>query len=147
MNYLKIILLAFFVSFLLSFLILKNYKTDKVIINNENKTYLLTLNEYDNYDLMYEDTKNLSKYVYECSDKCYVYIGMTKKLKNLEKIKGIFEENGYSIYVREVVLEDKFNNIIDNYDKLIEQDYDILKLQNNLLEEYEEYYEDKGTTN
>jgi len=142
MKYLKIIILGLLVSFFCTLYIMKSYSTNKTIkLNDSEKIYFFQYGAYKNIDSMKKNTLNLENYVYELKEDLYhVYIGITKDKKNIKKIKGFFEDLGYSIYVKEAYTsDDNLIKILDEYDMLINNTEDktsIKIIQNKLLESY-----------
>ena len=89
---------------------------------SNNTVYFLQLGVYTNKNSMQLDTKSIeNKIVTQENDKYYVYVGISKSKKNLEKISKIYKNDGYSLYIKEVsVLNNEFLVNLEQFDKLIE---------------------------
>ena len=92
---------------------------------------------------MEENTKKLSnKLITNNKGKYYVYLGITKNIKNAKKIEKIYKRLGYDIYLKEVVIKnDEFSYNLDEFDKLLEttkNTNDILTIEEVVLSNYDE---------
>ena len=71
-----------------------------------------------------------------------VYIGITKEENIAKKIKSIYEEEGYQIYIKEIKIDnEEFNNNITQFDLLINSATtkdEILTIEEVVLANYEE---------
>ena len=72
-----------------------------------------------------------------------MYIALTKNERNVEKLKGLFQDLKYNIYVKEIhITDDKQIELIEKYDQLLNQVEDNAAIQaivNQLLEKYKEF--------
>ena len=110
------------------------------------KVYFIQYGVYSSVKSMEDNTINLTKYIYMFkNDLYYVFIGITKDNKNLDKLKGYFDNIGYSTYVKEFEIKDfSFLDTLTNYDLLLEQTNDqssIKEIQTKILEIYEDVKE------
>ena len=92
---------------------------------------------------MQENVKDLTNKLTTFEDnKYYVYVGITKNKKNALKIQKIYEDMGYQIYIKEVVLDnEEFANNVTQFDLLVnesESSEDVLTVEEVVLANYEE---------
>ena len=91
---------------------------------------------------MQENVANLSNYIYtEEEGKYYVYIGITSSEANVDKLKGIYQQMGYSIYSKQLdVSNANFITFVKECDQMLaattEQNA-ILKIEQEVLASYE----------
>lgn len=109
----------------------KQYQKKEIVTENPNSTIptvvteeilsFLQIGVYSNMDSMKKNLSKLESYIYEEKDgKYYVYIGIIKNSSNLEKIKGIYKNMGYDIYVKEFgVKNSDFIEELNKYEQLI----------------------------
>ena len=101
---------------------LYNQYNDSLLAFNKTKViYFLQQGVYKDNNSLNEDLSNLSvSYVSEENDLYHVYIGMTSSFELAEKIKGIYKEQGITLYIKEKEVNNQyFNNEIEQYDKLL----------------------------
>ncbi len=116
---------------------------------NEGKTYyFLQEGVYTSKEVMEENTKKLNRKVTDViENKYYVYLGITRNKKNAEKIKKIYEDDGYQIYIKEMKYEnEEFYNNVTQFDLLIEntkKKEEILAIEEVVLANYEEIIKKK----
>lgn len=119
----------------------KNSITD---VFSEGKTYyFLQEGVYTSEEIMEENTKNMNiKAVDFKNSKYYVYVGITKEEKIAKKIKKLYEEEGYQIYIKEVRLSnEEFDSNVTQFDLLINSTNskdEILTITEVVLANYEE---------
>lgn len=119
----------------------KNSITD---VFSEGKTYyFLQEGVYTSKEIMEENTKNMNiKAVDFKNSKYYVYVGITKEEKIAKKIKKLYEEEGYQIYIKEVRLSnEEFDSNVTQFDLLINSTNskdEILTITEVVLANYEE---------
>ncbi len=116
--------------------------TDSVF-NENNRFYFLQEGVYSSREIMDENIKDISnKLVINEDNKYYVYVGITKDKDIANKIKTIYEDLGYQIYIKEVNLNnEEFTNNLDQFDLLIKNsssDDDVLTIEEVVLANYEE---------
>ena len=92
-----------------------NYEVNLLSSFNEGKQYyFIQEGVYSNEEIMLENTKDIEvKLINEENNKYYVYLGITKDEENAKKIKEIYTNKGYQIYIKEVSLanEEFYNNV------------------------------------
>lgn len=109
----------------------------------EPKYYFLQEGIYSSLDILKENTKSLDvKLINKENDKYYVYLAITTKKENADKIKKIYDKKGYQTYIKEINLsnEEFYNNVIQ-FDLLIEhanKEEEILTIEEVVLANYEE---------
>ena len=111
--------------------------------NEEKKYYFLLEGIYSNEKNMLENTKELdSKLVINENNKYYVYLGITKEEKIAQKIKNIYQNKGYSLYIKEInISNEEFYNNVTQFDLLINntnKENEILTIEEVVLANYEE---------
>ena len=124
---------------------LKSNYQDKVInAFSEGKIYyFLQEGVYSSQEIMMENTKDLDvKLINEENNKYYVYLGITRDEENAKKIKELYKNKGYQLYIKEINLsnEEFFNNVTQ-FDLLIkntEKETEILTIEEVVLANYEE---------
>ena len=89
---------------------------------SNNTVYFLQLGVYTNKNSMQLDTESIeNKIVTQENDKYYVYVGISKSKKNLEKVSKLYKNDGYNLYIKEMsVLNNEFLVNLEQFDKLIE---------------------------
>ncbi len=113
---------------------------------NEGKTYyFLQEGVYSNEKAMKENTKELAtKLVDNHNDKYYVYLGITRTEKNASKLKEMYKDKGYQVYIKEVNLNnEEFYNNVTQFDLLLEntkEENEILTIEEVILANYEELF-------
>lgn len=110
---------------------------------NQETYYFLQEGVYTSKKIMEENIKNLpTKAIEYKQNKYYVYIGITKEENIAKKIKSIYEEEGYQIYIKEIkIYNEEFNNNITQFDLLINSATtkdEILTIEEVVLANYEE---------
>ncbi len=141
------ILLAILIGFLLGNFMIKRYDLYDGITfasNSTEKIYFFQYGVYSSIESMEKNTSSLTHYIYqEKEDRYYVYIALTKNERNVEKLKGLFQDLKYNIYVKEIhITDDKQIELIEKYDQLLNQVEDNTAIQaivNQLLEKYKEF--------
>ena len=117
------ITLSIFVGLFFGKIFFDNYNHSSIAVFNEkDKIYMLQAGVYSSLDKMKKNFKSYDKYLYISNDDGYhVYVGITKNKKNAQKIKEFYEKNGYSIYVKENILDNSsFLSVLGEYDKIID---------------------------
>lgn len=105
--------------------------------------YFLQEGIYLSEENLAENTKNIeTKLVEKSNDKYYVYLGITKNLKVAEKLKQLYENQGYQVYIKEVELKnEEFYNNVTQFDLLLNNDIsesEMLTIEEVVLANYEE---------
>ena len=117
---------------------------ESISVFRENDTYyFLQEGAYSSKKIMQENVKDLTNKLTTFEDnKYYVYVGITKNKKNALKIQKIYEDMGYQIYIKEVVLDnEEFANNVTQFDLLVnesESSEDVLTVEEVVLGIYEE---------
>lgn len=111
--------------------------------SNKDIYYFIQEGVYSSKSIMEENIKNMDlKVVDELDNKYYVYLGITKDESIAKKLKGIYESQGYQIYIKEVSLSnEEFNNNVTQFDLLINattSEKEILTIEKVVLANYEE---------
>ena len=133
MKNIKIILLGLIISFFMGYFLIKDYKNNLI----DDITYGFLYGECNKEDLNLL-TLTLSNYIYKIVDNKYeIYVGMTRNKNNIDKLKEFYIKKGYSIIVKEIIVNNDFKELIDSCDILLEKTNDyqtIEKIQNKILE-------------
>ena len=111
--------------------------------NNYEIYYFLQEGVYSSKENLNNNLKRLSQKVIDYKDnKYYVYIGITKDKKVSNKIKKIYEKQGFKIYEKELLIESSyFSSNVDQFDLLIKStnnEDEILTIEEIVLANYEE---------
>ena len=121
------IFLALLTGGILGIFLFQQYDQDKIQtvgkIGEAKRVYFLQVGVYSSKESMEENTKNLPYYIYqEDQDKYFVYVGMSLKETNAQKLKDFFIANGYNIYIKEFNLSNiAFLTVLEQYDTMLEQ--------------------------
>lgn len=100
-----------------------NYDNSSITVFDEkDKVYMLQIGIYSSREKMKSNFGDYKKYLYISNDDGYhLYVGITKDKKIASKIKEFYEKNGYSIYVKENILDNSsFLSVLSEYDKIID---------------------------
>lgn len=139
------ILCSICIGFFMGFFLCNQYDQElsiKTVFSESKKLYFLQSGVYSSLESMKENVGGLTNYIYTEQDgKIYVYVAITTNEENVVKLKGIYEQMGYSIYSKQVeVSEKEFINFVTECDTMMNQTADakaILKLQQEVLASYE----------
>lgn len=117
---------------------LYNYKEE--LINN---SYFLQQGVYKNLENVKSSTKDIENYIIEeKEDKYYVYVGITTKMENANRIKKIYKDKDIDLYIKEAKIDnEEFYNNLEQYDVLlsgVSKSDDILSISKVILSSYEE---------
>lgn len=128
----------------LGYLIFNQYKNNTIIpaFNEQENVYFLQQGVYSSIESINENTKMISDYIYyKENDQYKVYVGITTSRDNAAKIKQIFNNKNYDIYIKEIPISDNaFIEKLKQYDELINATTDeavILGIIKQILNEYE----------
>lgn len=148
---------TFFISlfFLITGLVIGNHLYHKVDVTllptftENNSFYILQQGVYHNKELMEEETKNIRpKIVFLKDNKYYVYVGVTAKLENAEKIKKILEDDGYDVFIKDIKIKDEeFVSNMQQFDILIKNATnpdEIITIEEVVLSSYEKKLENSS---
>ena len=133
-------------------IILNNTYKEKLsnsFLKEEKTYYFIQEGVYSSTSSMQENTKDLLvKTVDSKNDKQYVYLGITRDEKNAKKLKEIYENKGYQIYIKEQKLSnEEFYNNVTQFDILINstnKESEILTIEEVVLANYEELIKRKS---
>ena len=150
--------LALITGFLLGTFLLKQYKKEESqIVGKEieaKEVYFLQVGVYSSKESMEENVAKIPYYIYQIDDgKYYVYVAMTLKEENSQKLKEFFIASGYNIYIKKFRIGNiAFLTILEQYDTMLEQVPDTSSYSaicGQILAKYEELinseHEDQGT--
>lgn len=142
------IILALLLGILMGKFLFSQYQIENVSLPVMNeiegeKVSFLQVGVYSNIDNMKKNLEGLENYIYvEEEGKYHAYIGITTNQKNIEKLKGFYQEKGYIIYVKEIfVRSNAFLEQLSKYDELLEKTEDKNAVQviiSNVLTSYKE---------
>ena len=133
-------------------IILNNTYKEKLsnsFLKEEKTYYFIQEGVYSSTSSMQENTKDLLvKTVDSKNDKQYFYLGITRNEKNAKKLKEIYENKGYQIYIKEQNLSnEEFYNNVTQFDILINstnKESEILTIEEVVLANYEELIKRKS---
>ena len=123
-------------------LIYKQYEKEQNLDNDYN-TYLLQQGIYNSNAEMLENTKNLENYMFiEKNNKYYVYVGISTKKDNAEKVKEVFSDNDIDVSIKRSVIDNiEFMSNLEQFDILLDSastNEDIMSINEVILSSYEE---------
>lgn len=128
------------------------YSSAKTVIenvfSNDTTYYFLQEGVYSSDIVLKENTENLDvKLIDFIEGKYYVYLGITKDENNAQKIKEIYADQGYNIYIKEQkISNEEFSNNLTQFDLLLSNTTDskeILTITEVILANYEEIIKNK----
>lgn len=128
----------------LGYIIFNQYKNNNVenVFNENEKVYFLQQGVYSNIENIEKNTTQISDYIYFKDNEQYrVFVALTTNSDNAKKIKEIFNNKNYDIYIKEINISNKsFIEKLKQYDELISETTDeavILGIVKQILNEYE----------
>lgn len=124
----------------------KIYQTNLSLTNvfSDGTTYyFLQEGVYTSKVILDENTKNLNvKLIIEDNSKYYVYLGITKSESIAKKLKSVYEQAGYQIYIKEIKLNNlEFESNVTQFDLLLNSATskdEMLTIEEVVLANYEE---------
>ena len=121
----------------------QKYKDTSYTFLENNKIYFLQEGVYDSIDSYNRNTKDINpKLVINDDKNYYVYVGISKSLDGIKKIKKVYDKKGYNTYQKELAVNDQlFLTNLEQYDILLESAKttdDILTIEEVVLSNYEE---------
>lgn len=124
-----------------------NYDASTVTVFNEKeKVYMLQIGVYSSLEQMKSSFKDYKKLLFIKGDDGYhLYVGITKNKENASRIKEFYKKNGYSIYIRENIIDNKsFLSVLGEYDKILEiaSDDDLMEIEKIVISNYKEMIEE-----
>ena len=92
------------------------------VFDEKDKIYMLQVGVYEKEEQMNNAFKDYNKYLsIKEKDGYHLYVGITKSDEIAKRIKEFYEKDGYSIYIRESIENNKaFISILSEYDKIID---------------------------
>ena len=123
-KYLFIIIMAFCLGYVFYNYLFHEYEGLTVPVDVESKElYFLQYGAYSTYDNMVKATQDLSMYTYTNDDKYfYAFICITESEENMNKVKGFYEEKGYILYSKKMVVSSSsFLESLSQYDLLLKE--------------------------
>ena len=138
--------LSIAVGLYLGIILLKQYNNAKALTpvfnNSLTEIYFVREGEYSSLEQMKEAMIKFPYYIHTNKDSTYYsYIGISTKLENANRIKGYYDNLGYSTNVEVIgVSNTNFIDVLTEYDKLIENSNDstIGSICSQILVKYEE---------
>lgn len=120
-----------------------NYKTTSLTVFDEkDKIYMLQTGVYSSKEKMKENFKDYEKYLYiQLEDGYHLYLGITKNKEIASKLKEYYNKLGYSIYVKETIIESQeFLSVLGEYDKILDiaTEKDIPEIEKIIVSNYKE---------
>lgn len=115
----------------------------KNVFKEDELYYFLQEGVYSSKQILEENTNKLNfKIVEEQDSKYYVYLGITRSSSIASKLKEIYENKGYNIYIKEINLNNQeFKSNLEQFDLLInsaQNEEEILTIEEVVLANYEE---------
>ena len=120
-----------------------NYDNSSITVFSEKeKIYMLQIGVYSSIDNMKKNIKDYNKLLYQKEEDGYhLYIGITKNKENASRIKEFYKKQGYSIYIKENIIDNKaFLSVLREYDKILDiaSDEDINEIERLVITNYKE---------
>lgn len=105
--------------------------------------YFIQYGVFSSIESMEDNTISLQNYVYNIKDDLYyVYVGITKKEENANKIINYYKSLGYDAIIKKFeITSEEFLSLLDNYDDVLSNTQDetaISSVINQVLIKYEE---------
>lgn len=115
----------------------------KKVFKEDEIYYFLQEGVYNSQQILEENTNKLNfKVIEELDSKYYVYLGITRSTSIASKLKEIYENKGYNIYIKEINLNNQeFKSNLEQFDLLInstQNEEEILTIEEVVLANYEE---------
>lgn len=127
----------------------KNPKEEPVSSTTEETVYMLQQGAYSTEANAISNSKDLNFYIIEHDDSYYrVYVGVTEDATYRDKIKGIYNDLGKDIYIREKKISNaEFLEDLKQYDNLLKSSTsndNILSIEKEVLGKYKELVIENG---
>lgn len=141
------ILLCIVTGVAMSELMFKQYDTkttEPVLRETVSKdVYFAQIGVYSKEENMRKSLNNIKNYIFEIKDKkYYAYVGIASSNKNIEKIKGYYQSNGYNIYIKQHTIQNSsFIEVLKQYEKLLDKTNDATSIEtiaSQIISKYEE---------
>lgn len=144
-KYLGTFIIALVIGFFLCYIFLNQYDSfDGIKVSSTGeKLYFIQYGVFSNLESLEENTISLQNYIYNEQDGLYyVYVGITHKEENANKIAKYYKELGYDAIIKQYeITNKKFINELVNYDEVLLNTNDntvIASIINQVLSKYEE---------
>ncbi len=145
-KYIIPVILSIGIGLYLGMTLLRGYKNAEeltpVFSNGLTDIYFVNEGEYDSLEQMQEAMTKFPYYIHTTKNgKYYTYLGMSTTYENANKIKGYYDNLGYSTNVEKIgVSNTDFIDVLEEYDKLLSASNDstISSICSQILAEYEE---------
>lgn len=129
-------------------LLYSKYEDSSFVFNENKRLYFLEEGTYYTKESLEANTKEINpKLILEEDNQYHLYVGITSKNENVNKIKKIYKEKGHNIKVKEVKIDhDEFRNNVEQFDILIDTsstEKDILTIEEIVLSSYENLIKEK----
>ncbi len=111
--------------------------------NTHSNSYFIQVGAFKDNKSIDKITKNLKAYItVKKNNMSYVYVGITTDKDNKDKIKKLYEDKGYSVYVKEDYISNIgfYSNLVQ-YDVLLKEitnEEDLISISKVILSSYEE---------
>jgi len=144
-KYLFTFFIAIVIGFFISYFFIKQYDgyTGIKVSGIGEELYFIQYGVYSSVESMERETISLENYVYNINDNLYyVYVGITKKSENANKISNYYKDLGSETIIKKYSINNKkFLNELENFDNILSNTNDktaISSLINQTLMKYEE---------
>ncbi len=132
-------MMAIFLSYIFSKIIMSSYQTEKVMESYGN-VYYLQYASFTSREVMNDNIKKLDNYLIdEIDNKYYVYLGIYTNLDIAKKIKNIYEEKNIYTYIKNDYISDsELICLINEYEtKLLDEENSskIININNECLDQ------------
>ena len=144
-NMKKVFVISITLGIIFSLILYLNYRKNTQSITKIDTLYFFQVSAYKNLENIANKTKDLESYIVvkESDDLYHIYIGLTKNLENLRKIKEFYKKSDDNIYVREKNVSCKeFIIELNNYEVLLSTASSkeaVEKIEKEVLKKYKEY--------
>lgn len=115
------IILAIGVGFTFGFLFLKKFNTESIteVSNIKSQVYAFQIGVYKNKDNALKEA-NINKGIVILDNDIYrVYVALLKNQVLINNLKIYYDSLGINYYLKAISVSSKTNNIIDNYESLL----------------------------
>ncbi len=134
------LLLTIFLGFISARLVYAFYNNNNTPKYN---CYFLQSGVYKDDKSLKESLKNIGSHVTVNSNNLnYVYVAMTTKIKNAQKLKKVYEQKGVKTVIKEMhISNEEFNRNLEQYDILLNsvtKEDELMAINESILSSYEE---------
>lgn len=101
--------------------VFQQYEKNESVFQDAGIVYFLQQGVYTSTDSVAQNTDELSDFLTTTEDgKYYVYVGITSKEENANKVKEAYQKENIELYIKPVVVSNKeFLNNLEQYDILL----------------------------